>query len=246
MPVRNTEGIVHGFLLLSTLDGKTVAEGELLQSSQDGEVKGHMIFRFRDGSISDETTEFTQRGVFSLKSYHQIQKGPSFPKEVDYRNERVSATKGKYKATLKDRDGDVKEYEDGFDMPADLSNGLVIVTAKNLQAGASRTVHMLVLTPKPRVIEVHIRPTGVLKVKHGPFEENAVHYTLDPDLGPLLGTAAKLIGKDPPNQHLWMLRDAPGFAKFEGPLFSGGPVWRISVTSPCFPTAEGCPQAGSP
>lgn len=240
--VRYNEGVTHGFLLLSTLQGKTVAHGELLQSSRDGEVKGHMVFRFEDGSLSDETTEFTQHGVTMLKSYHQIQRGPAFPKDVDYRIDRVSATKGRYKAVLKDRkSGDVKTYEDTFDMPADLYNGLIIVTAKNLPEGGSRTVHMLALTPKPRVIRLDVRPQATPAIRHGAFDENVVRYALDPDLGFLLGTAAKLIGKDPPDQHLWLARkEAPGFVKFEGPMYNGGPVWRISLAAPCFPETDSC------
>jgi hypothetical protein len=240
MPVRYSEGVVHGFLVLSTLDGTPVAHGELLQTSREGEVKGHMVFKFKDGSVSDETTEFTQRGVFSLKSYHQIQRGPAFPKDVDFRIERTSSSAGKYQVALKDhKDGKTDAYADIFDMPADLYNGLVIAVAKNIPVGGSRTIHMLALTPKPRLIEVAIHPVGSPKVMYGGVGENAVHYALHPDLGVVLGTLAKVVGKNPPDENLWIVtQDAPGFAKFEGPLFSEGPVWRISLGAPCFTSAS--------
>jgi hypothetical protein len=246
MPVRYSEGVVHGYLVLSTLDGAPLAHGELLQSARDGDVKGRMVFRFKDGSVSEETTEFTQRGVFSLKSYHQVQRGPAFPRDLDYRIERVSAKAGRYQVKTKDhKDGKTEEEAGTFDMPADLYNGMVIVVTKNIPPGAGRTLHMLALTPKPRLIEVGIRPAGSVKLTHGGIDESATHYVLDPKLGAVLGTLAKVAGKDPPDQHLWMATgEAPGFVRHEGPMFQDGPVWRISLTAPCFAAgSETCSSA---
>jgi hypothetical protein len=43
------------------------------------------------------------------------------------------------------------------------------------------------------------------------------------------------VGKQPPDTHVWILGgDAPTFVKFEGPLYSGGPVWRIELSSPAY------------
>lgn len=69
VPVRHPQGSSHGFLALKTLEGTRIATG--------------VIFRFRDGSIDDDTTVFSQRGVFRLISDHHIQRGPSFPKPID-------------------------------------------------------------------------------------------------------------------------------------------------------------------
>src|SRR5882672_3752172 len=49
--VRHTEGIVHGFLALRTLDGKTVADGDLIQLARGGRVTSRLVFRFKDGSV---------------------------------------------------------------------------------------------------------------------------------------------------------------------------------------------------
>lgn len=69
MPVRYREGVVHGFLVLRSLDDKAIAYGESYQIAQ-GEtgdrVTNNLRFRFNDGSFYGETTVFLQRGTFRL------------------------------------------------------------------------------------------------------------------------------------------------------------------------------------
>jgi hypothetical protein len=44
-----------------------------------------------------------------------------------------------------------------------------------------------------------------------------------------------MIGKQPPNYHIWILGGtAPAFIREEGPLYEGGPIWRIEQISPSF------------
>jgi len=81
--VRHPEGIVHGFLTLRTLDGKLVANGDLIQNAHGDRVTSRLVFRFIDGSLRDETAIYSQRGAFHLLQDHLIQKGPSFPQELD-------------------------------------------------------------------------------------------------------------------------------------------------------------------
>src|ERR1700722_1097546 len=78
IPVRQMEGSLHGFLVLQTLDGKTIAEGDLIETAKAAVVKVQMIFRFYDGSYYEETSEVSQRGQFRLLRNHLMQKGPSF------------------------------------------------------------------------------------------------------------------------------------------------------------------------
>ena len=61
--VRYTEGLTHGFLALRTLDGKLLATGELAQAAQGDRVRDDLIFHFNDGSIYQDTTTFSQRGM---------------------------------------------------------------------------------------------------------------------------------------------------------------------------------------
>ncbi len=47
-----------------------------------------MVFRFKDGSLHDETVVFTQDRVFTLQSYHLIQRGPAFTEDTEISLER--------------------------------------------------------------------------------------------------------------------------------------------------------------
>src|ERR1700704_7132628 len=78
VPVRHMEGLMHGFLALRTLDGKRLADGEMTQVAEGDRVTSRLIFRFKDGSVYDDTTTFSQRGAFRLLSDHLVQRGPSF------------------------------------------------------------------------------------------------------------------------------------------------------------------------
>ena len=56
------------------------------------------------------------------------------------------------------------------------------------------------------------------------------------EIGGLSGVVADLLGKEPPDTHVWILEgEAPAFVKSEGPLSSGGPIWRIELVSPVWP-----------
>src|SRR6476619_2251163 len=48
--VRHTEGLVHGFLILRTLNGRTLADGDLIQTARGATVTSRLVFRFKDGS----------------------------------------------------------------------------------------------------------------------------------------------------------------------------------------------------
>lgn len=61
VPVRHPQGSSHGFLALRTLDGKSIAIGDATQIVQGDRVTSRVIFRFRDGSIDDDITVFSQR-----------------------------------------------------------------------------------------------------------------------------------------------------------------------------------------
>src|SRR5437588_9056475 len=78
IPVRHTEGLVHGFLLVLTLEGKALADGQMTQDARGDRVTNHLIFRFKDGSVYEDTTIFSQHGTFRLLSAHLSVDGPSF------------------------------------------------------------------------------------------------------------------------------------------------------------------------
>jgi hypothetical protein len=59
---------------------------------------------------------------------------------------------------------------------------------------------------------------------------------LKPRLGSWPKLFATLLGRAPPDSHAWIIQDElSAFVRFEGPLVTMGPVWRIETTSPCWP-----------
>jgi len=81
--VRNTQGFTHAFLVLRTLDGKSIADGDLMQTTKADRVTDHLVFHFKDRSLYDETVVFTQHGTFRLLADHLIEKGASFTRQMD-------------------------------------------------------------------------------------------------------------------------------------------------------------------
>ena len=59
------------------------------------------------------------------------------------------------------------------------------------------------------------------------------------EIGGAAGIVAPLVGKQPPDVHIWILGgEAPVFLKEEGPLYGGGPIWRIEQVSPVWPRSS--------
>lgn len=234
VPVRFAEGVTHGFLMLRSADNVLIASGDLLQVARDGEVESRMVFRFPDGSVWDEIVVFTQQGVFGMKSYRLLQAGPVFSEDTEISLERVS---GKYRVKTKaHKDGREEILEGALELPADTYNGIVVTAAKNLPKGAGETVHVVAFTPAPRLIRLELIPAGEHPVLVGELAQPAMHYVMRPRLGAWLKFFAKLLGRSPPDYHSWIVTDpVPAFVRFEGPLYTAGPVWRIELTSPRWP-----------
>jgi hypothetical protein len=234
VPVRFAEGVTHGFLLLRSADNVVIASGDLLQVARDGEVECRMVFRFPDGSVWDEIVVFTQERVFTMQSYSLVQTGPAFSEDTEISLERAS---GKYRVKTTARKDGREEVLDGtLELPPDTYNGIVLTVAKNLLKGASETIHVVAFTPAPRLIRLELIPDGEHKVLVGEHEKAAIHYVLKPRLGAWLKLFATLLGRAPPDYHAWIATETvPTFVRFEGPLYTAGPVWRIELTSPRWP-----------
>jgi len=233
--VRHAEGLIHGYLTLRTLQGETIAEGDLIQNAQDDRVTTHVIFRFKDGSLHDDTTIFSQREHFRLLTSHLIQKGPAFkePKDV-----MVNCETGQISVRYTEN-GQEKRITERLQLPADLSNGLVTILLKNIPQNTARTeVSFLASTPKPRLVKLVITPEGEQQFFTGDTARKATRYAVKVQIGGLSGALASLLGKKPPDTHVWILQgEAPAFVKSQGPLAHGGPIWSIELMSPNWPRA---------
>ena len=245
IPVKKMEGVVHGFLVLRSLDGEVLAEGDLVQVPERGRIESRLTFRFRDGSIHDERVNFTQDRVFLLESYHLLQKGPSFPKPLEATLERAE---NRFEVRHGDEDGSAEVLEGKLELPRDVYNGMFFTLLKNIDADAAKTtVSMIAFTPDPRVVNLEVSAQGEEPFTVAEISRRAVRYLLNIEVTGLTGLLAKLFGKDPPPLHTWMLHgEAPTFVRFRGFLYLGGPVWSIELASPVWPgeTTEPAAFAG--
>ena len=233
--VRQMEGSLHGFLVLQTLDGKTIAEGDLIETAKGAAVKVQMIFRFHDGSYYEETSEFSQRGQFRLLRNHLVQKGPSFKLTME---RSIDASTGQISVRYTDDKGNQKVDSEHMELPADLANGMFLVLVKNIDpAKAETTVSAVAGEPKPRVVKVLITPGGKTPFLVGGSKREAVEFDLKPHIEGAAGVIAPLVGKQPADAHIWVVAgEGPTALKSEGPLEPEGPVWRIVNVGAVWPS----------
>lgn len=232
IPVRHLEGVTFGFLTLRNTDGEIIANGYLQQTAKPGTsiVTDDLQFRFKDGSLYREITKFTQRGTFHLVSNQVTQKGPSFKQEsqswIDVASGKVSVLtieKRKEKRTTKQ-----------MSIPPDVANGLLFILAKNMDpTAAETTVSMVAPSDKSRIVKLNFTPAEEKTVKFGQLTFKAQHYVMKVKIEGAAGKIAPLVGKQPPDSHLWIIKsESPTFVEFEGPLTEDGPVWRIEFAAP--------------
>ncbi len=235
--VRYKEGLTHGFLVLSTLDGEQIAVGDLTEVVHGNRVTSHLIYHFKDGSLQDETTVFSQRQAFSLVSYHLIQKGPTFkqPTEMTFQT-----SSGRVTVRYTDDKGQDKTDDEHFKLPPDLANGMVLTLLKNLNPDEQAPeLSMVVATPKPRIVKLSISLQGKEPFSLAGSRREALHYVIKVEIGGLAGLVAPLVGKQPPDAHVWIIGgEAPTFVKSETLSFIGGPVWRTELVSPVWPMSD--------
>ncbi len=237
--VRYPEGVVRGFLVLRALDGSVLANGDEIQFSRGDRVTTRLVFHFRDGSLQDETTVYSERGRFQLLSDHLVQRGPSFPRPMDVS---IDATSGRVTVRYSE-EGKEKVIEDRMELPSDLANGLTLTLLKNIAPDtASTTVSMLVATPKPRLVKLVITPAGVEPFSVGRASYRATRFNVKVEIGGLAGLVAPLVGKQPKDGSVWIIGgEAPGFVRSESQFYQGGPLWRIELASPDYPRPEATP-----
>jgi hypothetical protein len=230
IPVRHVEGVTHGFLVLNDGAGKAIAYGDMIQDTKHGLVTSRLTFHFKDGSLYEEATVFSEHGIFRVLSDHLIEEGPVFKQPIETW---LNTTTGRFRAITTDK-GKKSVVSKEIQIPDDLANGIVYVVVKNIDPKTpSTTVSMLVGTPKPRIIKLVITPQGQQKFDIGDLHRAALHYVIKFDLGGIAGAVAPVIGKQPANMDIWIASDGmPTFLMSRGELFEGGPIWTISLTTP--------------
>jgi hypothetical protein len=234
--VRIPEGPSRGFLVLRDLDGTVLASGEEVDVVRGGQVISRLTFRFKDGSLDDETTVFSQHSQFQLISDHHIQRGPSFPHPVDTM---VDAKSGM--VTVRSGEGDKeKVVTEHMDLPADLSNGMITTVIRNLSRDGEPTkISMVAGSSKPRLVKLAISSDGDETFFIGGIPHKARRYLLKIELGGVAGAVAPVIGKAPRDGHVWMAAGSPStMLRAESQLYEGGPIWSIQTASPTWEQAK--------
>lgn len=233
IPVKHLEGVTFGFLVLRDLDGKDLAYGELKQVVEEKEptsiVVSDLRLEFKDGSVYDEITKYTQHGKFRLLSDQVKQKGPSFKHDSETW---INATTGEVTVRALDK-GKEKTTTKRVALPNDVANGLTFVLLKSVDPSRGATVSFVAASDKPRVVKWNIVPAPEKTIKSGWVEYRAQHYIIKTKIEGVAGKIAPLVGKKPPDINVWMVKsEAPTFAEYEGPLYEDGPIWRIEMAAP--------------
>jgi hypothetical protein len=229
--VRFHEGVTHGFLVLYAPDGKLLATGDMLQVKRGSRFFSQLVFHFHDGSIYEDTTVFLERRTFKLLTDHLIEKGPSFKEQSETW---IDVPKGTFKAWSIDEHGKKKEVSKKIKYPDDVMNGLVYLVVKNIvPTMKSTTVSMVVGTPEPRVVKLDITPQPEDTFYVADSKRTELHYKIHIDITGVAGVVAPLIGKQPPDENMWIAAgEVPTFLKEQGELYNGGPIWTIALAGP--------------
>ena len=229
--VRFAEGLTRGFLSVSDDSDKHIGDGDVQQLVQNDRVTNHFVLRFKDGSRYDDTTVFTQDGVFRLLTDHLIEQGPAFKGAMETE---IDTAKGQVTVRYKDTHGKDKTLSKQMELPSDLANGILYVLVKDINSNAGpATVSFLAATPEPRLVKLIFTREGTDAFATGAVRRDAEHYVIHADIGGLTGVVARLIGRQPPDTEMWVIGgEAPTFAGSRGPLDSNGGFWKISLVSP--------------
>jgi hypothetical protein len=240
--VRYPEGTTHGFLALRTLDGKLLAAGDLTEVLHGNQVQAHLVFHFKDGSVDDDTTLFSQGRTFRVITDHHIQKGPIFPQPS---NVFINASTGQVTVRYKDKDKE-KVVTDHLDLPPDLANGVLLNLLKNIRPDTKETrLSYVGASPKPRLVHLSVTPEGMETFSVAGARHKATRFRVKVEIGGIAGMIAPLIGKKPADTRVWVVGEgAPAFVRAEQAMYVGGPIWSIETAGPEWPRAQS--GAGQP
>lgn len=235
--VQLKEGVTQGYIKVSVPAGETIAEGEVSQVAAGAErVVGRMLLRFHNGSHYDETVIFSQNRTFKLLRYSVEQKGPSFPDAFHFE---LDGATGAYTITELPHSKERPARTGKLELPPDVYNGMTVTLLKNLPESGQVSFHMLSIGRTPALFPVVVRAEDVETVKTGERKGEALHYTLRPTVGWFTRSLAWLFSETIPEYNFWLIKhDVPAFARFEGSLYRGGPIWRIEQVSPRMATGR--------
>jgi hypothetical protein len=149
----------------------------------------------------------------------------------------VDRASGRVTVNYTDDDGKEQTASQSMRWPPDLADGLVPMPLREAAAGTPKTfASTVVATPKPRLMKLSTAPQGEDSFSVATTGHKATQYDARIDIGGAAGVVAPAAGKQPPDLHVRIAQgEAPVFGNSEGPMFAGGPVWRIELARPMWP-----------
>lgn len=232
------QGATRGFLVIRSDSGKLIANGELTQLAHGSNVTTRLTYTFLDGSLDDDTTTYSQRGVFRLIRDHHIQKGPFFNKSTDTL---IEASTGTVTTRTWNKHSAPEVKTEHVDLPEDIANGFVGTLLLNLPANAA-PFKTSMLTPsgsKSRVVKLAISGDGQQSFHIAGRQRTASVFRVHIELGGMTGAIAPMIGKEPKDVMVWVIEgEAPALVREICQMSEGGPVVSVELAGATFPTAR--------
>ena len=229
LKLRYRTGSEHGFVILRDTAGAILGSGELTQVPSRHRITLHVVLHFRDGSIDDETTLYAQGETIRLISDRHIQNGKSFPHPSD-----VMIDVPGQQVSFRDLSKSTEEAKtEHMDLPPDLANGVLMPLIQNMQANTPIEVSYIGLSPKPRLVKLAIAKGGEDHFTVGGRSYKAAKYDVKVHIGGVAGVVAPIIGKQPPDTHVWVTESrVPAVIRLDSALYTEGPIWSVQFASP--------------
>ncbi len=230
--VRESQGQIHGFMMIRSASGTLLGHGEFSQSAKGDRVSSRFTLHFRDGSIDDETTVFTQRGTFALVSDRHIQRGPFFPHPIDA----TIAADGESTVKTVDKDGKEKVETSHVEMPADVSNGFFSTILTNLPAKVPEfRLGIFLAVGKGRLAQVRVTQDEKSSFAVVGTRRTVNVFRMHVELGGVAGVVAPLVGKAPADTLVYVLEgDSPSFVREVGQIAEDTPIISIELAGTTF------------
>ncbi|SEG43111.1 hypothetical protein SAMN05421819_2898 [Bryocella elongata] len=233
MEVKHTVGALHGFLVIRSEGGVDIGSGEVSEFAEGDRVTVKTVYRFRDGSLDEETAVFNQRKSFQFVSDHHIQSGRFFPKPSDIT---IDAS-GQVTMRSTDKDGKAKVETTKMDVAPGLSNGVMGTILQNIAPNAPEfKLDMIVPAGKPRAIKLDVAPAGKQSVRIAGLRHETSVFRLKTEIGGVAGVIAPMVGKQPPDIFISIIEgEVPVIVRILGPLGEGTAVVDIQLAGATFP-----------
>ena len=123
----------------------------------------------------------------------------------------------------KNEHGEERVEDEHMDLPPDLADGVIITLLKGVRREAlPPSVSLVAAMPKPRLVEVTMAIGGTEPFSVAGSAPKATHYFLKIEIGGIAALVAPLVGKQPPDSHVWILDgEASAFVRSQAATFNG-------------------------